>query len=48
VAAALAKWKPRLGVTVGRMFVQKMKTKWGSCNPVSGSIRLNTDLAMKP
>jgi predicted metal-dependent hydrolase len=46
--ALIAKWEPILGVTVGRLFVQTMKTKWGSCNPVSGSIRLNTDLAKKP
>ena len=32
----------------GKVFVQKMKTKWGSCNPVAGNIRLNTDLAKKP
>jgi len=25
-----------------------MKTKWGSCNPASHAIRLNSDLAMKP
>ena len=25
-----------------------MKTKWGSCNPASRAIRLNTDLAKKP
>ena len=25
-----------------------MKTRWGSCNPVTRSIRLNTDLAKKP
>lgn len=25
-----------------------MKTRWGSCNPSTGSIRLNTDLAKKP
>ena len=25
-----------------------MKTKWGSCNPYSKSIRLNTELAKKP
>jgi predicted metal-dependent hydrolase len=25
-----------------------MKTKWGSCNPGTRSIRLNTDLAKKP
>jgi predicted metal-dependent hydrolase len=35
-------------VKVQRIFVQKMKTKWGSCNPGARSIRLNTDLAKKP
>ncbi|HMY47231.1 MAG TPA: M48 family metallopeptidase, partial [Leptospiraceae bacterium] len=25
-----------------------MKTKWGSCNRQTGSIRLNTELAKKP
>jgi len=44
----IAKWEPLLGVTVNRIFVQKMKTRWGSCNPASKSIRLNTDLAKKP
>jgi predicted metal-dependent hydrolase len=37
-----------LGVTVRRFFVQRMKTKWGSCNDVARSIRLNSDLARKP
>jgi hypothetical protein len=41
-------WEKRLGVKVGRIFVQRMKTKWGSCNPSTHSIRLNTDLAKKP
>lgn len=31
-----------------RFFVQRMKTRWGSCNPDTRSIRLNTDLAKKP
>ena len=44
----LAKWMPALGVQAERIFVQKMKTKWGSCNPTTRSIRLNTDLAKKP
>jgi predicted metal-dependent hydrolase len=44
----IAMWEPRLGVKVERVFVQKMKTKWGSCNPCRRSIRLNTDLAKKP
>lgn len=37
-----------MGVKVRRLFIQKMKTKWGSCNHRTGSIRLNTDLARKP
>lgn len=48
VPALLAKWEPILGETVTKVFVQRMKTKWGSCNPTSASIRLNTDLARKP
>ncbi len=44
----IAKWEPLMGVKVERFFVQRMKTKWGSCNPDAKSIRLNTDLAKKP
>ena len=44
----LGKWEKALGVEAGKVFVQKMKTKWGSCNPVARNIRLNTDLAKKP
>lgn len=46
--ALLDTWETRIGVNAGHIFVQKMKTKWGSCNPRSGNIRLNTDLAKKP
>ena len=48
VPALIAKWEPLMGVKVEKFFVQKMKTKWGSCSPASKSIRLNTDLAKKP
>lgn len=48
VPAVLAKWQPLIGVRVRRIFVQRMKTKWGSCSPAAGSIRLNTELAKKP
>lgn len=41
-------WEAKIGVSVERVFIQKMKTKWGSCNPHSRNIRLNTDLAKKP
>ena len=50
-AAALpliAKWEPLMGVQVERFFVQRMKTKWGSCNSTARTIRLNTELAKKP
>jgi predicted metal-dependent hydrolase len=46
--ALIAKWKPLMGVKVERFFVQKMKTKWGSCSHRAATIRLNTDLAKKP
>ncbi len=45
---ALAHWQDRLAVTANSLFIQRMKTKWGSCNPVTGNIRLNTELAKKP
>jgi predicted metal-dependent hydrolase len=46
--ALLIRWEPLLKVKAGRVFVQRMKTLWGSCTPESGYIRLNTDLAKKP
>lgn len=48
VQAIIVNWEKKLSVSTNRVFVQKMKTKWGSCNPVAGNIRLNTDLAKKP
>jgi len=44
----IAKWEPVLGVRAERVYVQRMKTKWGSCNPRLHTIRLNTELAKKP
>jgi len=48
VAPLTVKWERLIGVKMDRLFVQRMKTKWGSCNPDSNSIRLNTELAKKP
>lgn len=48
VPPLIATWASRLGVTVERFFVQRMKTRWGSCSPAKGHIRLNTELAKKP
>jgi len=44
----IAKWEPLMGVKVGRFFVQRMKTRWGSCNHGARTIRLDTELAKKP
>lgn len=44
----VAKWQPLMGVQPNRVFVQRMRTRWGGCNPATGIIRLNTDLAKKP
>lgn len=46
--ALIACWEARLGVRLEKYFVQRMKTRWGSCNPAARTIRLNTELAKKP
>jgi hypothetical protein len=48
VPGIIKKWEPKLGVRVSGYFLQRMKTKWGSCNHVAGNIRLNTELVKKP
>lgn len=44
----LSKWQPLMGVSARRILVQRMKTRWGGCNPTTGNVRLNTELAKKP
>lgn len=48
VPSVIGKWEPKLGVKVSAYFLQRMKTKWGSCNHEAGHIRLNTELVKKP
>ena len=48
VPELIRRWQPKLGVEVDGYFLQRMKTKWGSCNPLAGNIRLNTELVKKP
>jgi predicted metal-dependent hydrolase len=48
VRPMIRRWEPKLGVEVAGYFLQRMKTKWGSCNRRSGTIRLNTELVTKP
>lgn len=44
----LEKWQRLMGVQVDRFFIQRMKTKWGSCSASRRTIRLNPELAKKP
>ena len=44
----IAKWEKKLNVRANSLFIQKMKTKWGSCNTAKKNIRLNTELGKKP
>jgi predicted metal-dependent hydrolase len=48
IPALVRKWEPKLNVKVHGYFLQRMKTKWGSCNHRAGHIRLNTELIKKP
>ena len=48
VPGLIRKWEAKLGVKMAGYFLQRMKTKWGSCNHRAGTIRLNTELVKKP
>jgi predicted metal-dependent hydrolase len=48
VPPLIRKWERRLRVRVEEYFLQRMKTKWGSCNHKVRHIRLNTQLVTKP
>ncbi len=48
VPPLIRKWETKLKVRVVGYFLQRMKTKWGSCNHQAGHIRLNTELVKKP
>jgi predicted metal-dependent hydrolase len=44
----IERYEGLMKVKVERLFVQRMRTKWGSCSRESRSIRLNSELARKP
>ncbi len=48
VPALVEKWAPILGVQPGRIDYRKMKSRWGSCQPSTGRICINTVLALCP
>lgn len=42
------RWSKEIGVTATHVGIKRMKTRWGSCNPESARIWLNSELARKP
>lgn len=44
----IARWEPRMGVTVAHCYIRRMRTRWGSCTPRTRSLRFNIELAKKP
>lgn len=48
VTPLISKCEAILGVQANNIIVRRMKTKWASCNPHSGNIHLNAELAKKP
>lgn len=48
LAELVEPWQRRMGVTVTAMKVRKMKTRWGSCTPRTGAIRMNLELIKRP
>ena len=43
----IRRWEGHFGIGVHKLYIQRMKTKWGSCSPMSKTIRLNTELIHK-
>ena len=48
LAGLLAKWAPKIGVTVDEVGIKRMKTRWGTCTVEARRIWLNLELAKKP
>lgn len=44
----IEQWEPILGVKAGQLAYRKMKSRWGSCQPSTGRICINTVLALYP
>jgi hypothetical protein len=41
-------WEPILGVHAQNLVYRNMKSRWGSCQPATGRICINTRLALYP
>ena len=44
----VAKWEPRIGVTVLDWRIRRMKTRWGTCNSGGRAALADSELAKKP
>lgn len=47
IVPLVEKWEKTMGVKVRKVFIQRMKTKWGSCNYIDRNIRISTELAKR-
>lgn len=48
VASLLEIWEPIIGVRVKKLAFRNMKSRWGSCQPATGRVCINTRLALYP
>ncbi len=48
IPAYISKWEKKMGVSVAKFAIKKMRTKWGTCNATAARIWLNLELAKKP
>lgn len=48
VPSLVEAWEPILGVQVKELTYRNMKSRWGSCQPSTGKICINTRLALYP
>ena len=47
IRALVAKWEPLLGVESGSIRIRVMKSRWGSCNTLTGALCFNSRLVEK-
>ena len=48
VGPLLEIWEPIIGVRVRKLVFRNMKSRWGSCQPATGRVCINTRLALYP
>ena len=48
VPLLLETWEPIIGVRVKKLAFRNMKSRWGSCQPLTGRVCINTRLALYP